>query len=314
MMRTGAAAESYVAVVGGANLDLGGRSREALVRGSSNPGKVFISPGGVGRNIAHNLALLGRKVLFISAFGSDAFAGPLQESCRRNGIDISHSPVLEGESTAVYLFIAGPDGDMDLALSGMDIYDRITPAFLEDRMDVINAAELCVADTNIPRESLEHLARNCKVPLYVDPVSVAKAQKLRGLLSRVRMLKANVLETQTLTGITIADDASLDAAARALLDQGLEQAVITLGGKGVCCVKAQESCRLPVFPGPLRNATGAGDSFMAAFIWAQLRNFPLKQSALAGLAAASLCIACEETVCPDLGAEAIMRMVKEQMP
>jgi pseudouridine kinase len=214
----------------------------------------------------------------------------------------------------VYLFIAGPDGDMDLALSGMDIYDRITPAFLEDRMELINAAELCVADTNIPREALEYLARNCKVPLYVDPVSVAKAQKLRGLLPHVTMLKANVLETQTLTGIAIADDASLDAAARALLDQGLDQAVITLGGRGVHCVNPQESCRLPVFAGPLRNATGAGDSFMAAFIWARLRDFSLKQSALAGLAAASLCIACEETVCPDLGAETIMQMVKEQMP
>jgi pseudouridine kinase len=128
------------------------------------------------------------------------------------------------------------------------------------------------------------------------------------------MLKANALETQILTGIEIAGDASLAAAARSLLDQGLGQAVITLGGRGVYCAGAQESCRLPVFPGPLRNATGAGDSFMAAFIWAQLGELSLEKSALAGLAAASLCIASEETVCPELGAETIMQMVKEQMP
>ena len=306
--------ETSVAVVGGANLDLGGKPWNALVRGSSNPGRVAMSPGGVGRNIAHNLTLLGQKTLFVSVFGDDPFAAPLLESCRRNGVDISLSPVLEGESTAVYLFIAGAGGEMELAVSDMAIYDRVTPAFLEARMDAINAAAICAADANIPRESLEYLARNCKVPLFVDPVSVAKAEKLRGLLPYIYMLKANILEAQTLTGIEIADDASLAAAGRALLDQGLTQAVITLGARGVYCAGAQDSYLLPVFPGPLRNVTGAGDSFMAAFIWAQLRGFSPKKSARAGLAAASLCIACEETVCPDLGAEAIMRILKEQMP
>jgi pseudouridine kinase len=273
-----------------------------------------MSPGGVGRNIAHNLTLLGQKTLFISVFGDDIFAAPLLESCRRAGVDISLSPVLHGESTAVYLFIAGAGGDMELAVSDMGIYDHITPAFLEARMDAVNAGAICVADTNIPGESLEYLARNCTVPLFVDPVSTAKAEKLRSLLPYVAMLKANVLETQILTEIEITDDASLAAAARSLLDQGLGEAVITLGGKGVYCTGAQESCRLPVFPGPLRNATGAGDSFMAAFIWARLGELSLGKSALAGLAAASLCIASEETVCPELRAETIMQMVKEQMP
>jgi pseudouridine kinase len=276
-----------------------------------------MSPGGAGRNIAHNLALLGQKTLFISAFGDDIFAGPLMESCRCVGIDIGHSPVLAGESTAVYLFIAGAEGEMELAVSDMGIYDRITAAFLEERMDAVNAAAICVADANIPRESLDYLARNCRVPLFVEPVSIAKAQKLRGLLRYVAMLKANALEAQMLTGIAITDDASLSAAGRSLLDQGLGQAVITLGDRGVYCASAssgaQENCRLPVIAGPLRNATGAGDSFMAAFIWARLRDFSLEQSALAGLAAASLCIASEATVSPDLSAETIMQIVKEQM-
>ncbi|MDR3122200.1 MAG: PfkB family carbohydrate kinase, partial [Treponema sp.] len=266
---------------------------------------------GVGRNIAHNLTLLGQKTLFISVFGDDVFAGPLVESCRSAGIDLSLSPALAGESTAVYLFIAGAGGEMELAVSDMGIYDRVTPAFLEARMDAINAAALCAADTNIPRESLEYLALHSTVPLFVDPVSTAKAEKLRGLLSRVAMLKANALETELLTGIAITDEDSLAAAARALLDQGLGLAVITLGGEGVYCATTQESCRLPVFAGPVRNVTGAGDSFMAAFIWAHLRDFSLEQSARAGLAAASLCIAGEETVCPDLNADTIMRMLRD---
>jgi pseudouridine kinase len=311
-MVAGGGSGPYVVVVGGANLDLGGWPLNALIRGDSNPGRVLMSSGGVGRNIAHNLAFLGQKTLFISVFGDDDFAGPLLESCRRAGVDISRSPVLAGESTAVYLFISDVGGVMEMGVSDMSIYDRITPAFLAARMDAVNGAGICVADTNIPRESLEYLARNCKVPLIVDSVSSTKAQKLRGLLDGMAMLKANILETQMLTGIEITDDASLVEAGNALLDQGLGQAVVTLGSKGVYCVKAGESCKLPVFPGPVRNTTGAGDSFMAAFVWARLQEFSLEKCALAGLAAASLCIASEETVCADLRAETIMKMLEER--
>ena len=44
-----------VVIIGGVNIDIGGISKAPLVPYDSNPGKVMISLGGVGRNIAHNL-------------------------------------------------------------------------------------------------------------------------------------------------------------------------------------------------------------------------------------------------------------------
>ena len=64
-------ASPYIAVVGGVNIDIGGRSDAPLVAGDSNPGRIRSSLGGVGRNIAHNLALLGAKVRLITALGAD---------------------------------------------------------------------------------------------------------------------------------------------------------------------------------------------------------------------------------------------------
>ena len=58
VLRTG----SYAVVVGGVNVDIGGRSHAKLVAADSNPGKVSVSLGGVGRNIAHNMALMGVDV------------------------------------------------------------------------------------------------------------------------------------------------------------------------------------------------------------------------------------------------------------
>ena len=61
----------FVSVIGGANIDIHGRSTQALRSNDSNPGDVHISAGGVARNIAENLARLGADTRLISAVGDD---------------------------------------------------------------------------------------------------------------------------------------------------------------------------------------------------------------------------------------------------
>ena len=56
----------YVTVVGGVNVDIGGQPAGALVPQDSNPGTVGMSLGGVGRNIAHNMSLLGLDVRMVT--------------------------------------------------------------------------------------------------------------------------------------------------------------------------------------------------------------------------------------------------------
>ena len=80
---------TYAAVVGGVNVDIGGQSYAPLVARDSNPGRVRISLGGVGRNIAHNMSLLGVDVRLLTAFGDDLHAQRVAASCGELGIDIS---------------------------------------------------------------------------------------------------------------------------------------------------------------------------------------------------------------------------------
>ena len=84
----------YVTVVGGMNMDIGGRPYKKLVAKDSNPGAVRMSPGGVGRNIAHNMSLLGLDVRLLTAFGDDVYAQKLAAVCGELGLDISQSPVI----------------------------------------------------------------------------------------------------------------------------------------------------------------------------------------------------------------------------
>ena len=114
---------------GGVNMDIGGQSYAPLIAGDSNPGRVQMSLGGVGRNIAHNMALLGLDVRLLTAFGDDLYAQRIAASCGSWGLTSARPFQVPGGSTSTYLYLNGPDGDMALAVSDMDICQKLTPSF-----------------------------------------------------------------------------------------------------------------------------------------------------------------------------------------
>lgn len=303
-------ASTYAVVVGGVNMDIGGLSHAPLVAADSNPGRVRMSLGGVGRNIAHNMTLLGVDTRMITVLGGDLYAQKIAASCGELGIDISKSLQVPEGHTSTYLFIAGPDGDMSLALSDMDIYSHLTPTFLSTKLSVLNNAQLVVVDTNIPAESIAWLAQHVDVPIFADPVSTAKAEKLRPVLGKLHTLKPNRLEAEILSGVSISDEESLARAAQVLLSTGLRRVFISLGRDGVYAADRSGRYRLPCLPCKIVNTTGGGDAFMAALGWAYLEGTDLYGSALAGSAASAMAIESRETINPDLSLDAIKARMK----
>ena len=295
----------YAVVIGGANMDIGGRPAGKLVPQDSNPGKVRMSLGGVGRNIAHNLALLEVDVRLLTAFGDDLYAQKIAASCGELGIDISQSLQVPGAATSTYLFIADEAGDMAVAVSDMDIYDHITPHWLASRQALLDNAQLIVFDTNIPADSIAWLAEHAKVPLFADPVSTAKAEKLRGVLGKLHTLKPNRLEAELLSGVTITDRASLDRCADVLLGTGLRRVLLSLGGEGIYAADHQARVLLPCLLGEMVNTTGCGDAAMAAVAWAYLEGTDLRDTALAALAAGSIAMESAETINANLNPRAL---------
>ena len=297
----------YVTVVGGMNMDIGGRPYKKLVAKDSNPGAVRMSPGGVGRTIAHNMSLLGLDVRLLTAFGDDVYAQKLAAVCGELGIDISQSPVIPGGHTSTYLFVNDESGDMQLAVSDMDIYDHLTPQVLQSRRQLLDGSQVVVLDTNLPAETVAWVAKNCRAPIFADPVSSAKAEKLRPVLGRLHTLKPNRIEAELLSGVAISDDASLRRAADALLETGLHRVFISLGADGVFAAdRSGQVLHLPAPEGNIVSTTGCGDSFMAALAWAYLQGSDLERSARAGLAASTITMASADTINPAMSEEALL--------
>ena len=298
------------AVVGGANIDIGGFPRGRVALHDSNPGRVVLSAGGVGRNIACNLARLGIDTHLVAPLGTDAFADIVRADCARAGVDTGLCFTFPGVASSAYLFIADIDGDMQLAVNDMDICLRMTPEALAGRIDALNGMDAVVLDANLPEASIAFLAEALRPPRFADAVSAAKACKLLPALPRLRAIKPNALEAEALTGLPVHDRTTAEAAARRLVELGAAGACITLGERGVCCADGGGARFIAGTPVQMTNATGAGDAFTGALVWASLHGMDLFQSARAGMAAAALTVESEETVNPELTEEAVRRRME----
>ena len=305
---------SYVAVVGGLNVDIGGKPFASLIPGDSNPGKVTMSLGGVGRNIAHDLSLLGMDTKLFTVLGDDLFAQTVEDSCASAGIDISHALRVSGTATSTYLYLCGEEGDMVMAVSDMSICEKISPAYLSGHSSVLDSARLVVADANIPEDSLVWLAKHCTAPVFVDPVSVRKSEKLRTILGRIHTLKPNRLEASFLSGVEITDEKSLISAVKVLLGTGMQRVFISLGSDGVLAADHSLMIRVPCYPAEVKSTTGAGDAFMAALALAFTEDLGLEETALFASAAASLAVESSETVNQDMSLETVRSRMSGKRP
>lgn len=291
--------DPYVAVVGGVNMDIGAVSAGALVARDSNPGHVTTSLGGVGRNIAHNLCLLGQRTAMVTVMGDDDFGRRVQENAKDIGLDLSAGAVLPDCRTGTYLYICGPDGDMALAVNDMAIYDRMTPDFLRQRLDFINRADLVVLETNLPEESIRWLCDNCKAPILADPVSTIKAEKLRPVLGKLAALKPNRLEAELLSSMSIRTREDAAQAARKLLDTGLGTVFISLGAEGIYAAdRSGDTAWVPCARCTVANATGGGDAVAAALAARMVRGDSLAETARWAVGAGALACEAETTINP----------------
>ena len=281
-------------VFGGINVDIWGRPDQALIGKDSNPGTVTMRPGGVGRNIAHNLRLLGLDVSLVAPIGGDIYASTIVESCRALGIDLSHAPVFPDMRSSTYLYITDETGDMELAISDMALCAALTPELVAPILPRLQA-DAVVVDANLPPETIAYICDHSPLPVYADPVSTVKAMKLKPVLHRLAAIKPNALEAECLTG-----ESDPERAALALVELGVGRVFISLGARGMIAADREQLLHLPGLATQVVNATGAGDAATAAIVLAGIRGMSLRDAALLSQKAGAVTCRSESANAPEL--------------
>ena len=194
--------KQWVVVVGGTNMDVVARTSSPLVAATSNPGHTRISPGGVGRNVAACLGLLGAPVRLVSAVGDDAFGDEALRVTAACGADVTAVRRAPG-ATGTYTAVLDDRGELVAAVSDMAIVDELQLETVH-----LTDAALVVLDGNLAHAQAARVvaaAADAGVPLAFEPVSVAKAGRLADLVHDLFLVTPNTDEIAALTGRAPAD-------------------------------------------------------------------------------------------------------------
>lgn len=268
---------------------------------TSNPVRARTVPGGVAHNVARNLAGLGATVGLSSLVGGDGEGDRLLSLLDDYRIDRKLVQRLSDSTTARYTAVLGPDGELAAGLADMEIYERYDIQHLERHLAQARRWPVWLADANLPEETLAQLARQKGDRLLcAAPVSAAKALRWRDCLAQVDILVANALEAEALTGIAVADRDAAVAAAQALRAQGPRYVVVTRGSDGVVLASGDTTGHWGVPDRPVVDVNGAGDAFLAGFLYFLGRGGTPVEAVSGGLALASLTAEAEAPVRPDL--------------
>lgn len=298
-----------IIVVGGINIDIEGSPYGVLRPADSNPGKVGISYGGVGRNIVENIARLGGDVGMVSLTGEDAMGVDARKHLEALGVDVQYIEQLPGESTGMYLSILNDKNDMELAICNMDIFKRMTPEFLEERLPYLSQAQIVGVDCNLEVEALDYITRTLEVPLFLEPVSASKAERVKDMIGRFHTIKPNLIEAEMLSGIKIDSDEALHRAGQWFFDQGVKRIFISLSERGAYYKDAFGEGIVAPKVTELVSATGAGDAFSAAILYGHVKGMSAREITQMGMICSSIAVQTKTAV----NAEMSMDCVKERM-
>jgi pseudouridine kinase len=302
--------ELPVLVIGAAGMDMVGRVKSELRPFTSNPAQIRLSFGGAARNVAENLLRLGTPVIFISVVGSDATGSQLEEALVEAGANVEavlHSPQYP---TGTYLAVLNRDGKLEYGLDDMRVLGELSPKYMRTQEELFKQASILFIDANLSKETMRtviSMAHKVKLPICADPTSETLASKLIPYLPRLKLVVPNSGEASILcnrkTGPTNRKEA-IDAA-KCLVSEGVEIAIITMAELGVCYATSETSGYVPPVRTNIIDPTGAGDALTAAVLFGLLNQMPIDDAVQLGVAAASLTLTYRGAVVPDLSLEKI---------
>ena len=279
-----------IVVIGSTNTDLVTRVARIPAPGETVlGGDLEIVAGGKGANQAVACARLGGDVTFVARIGDDAFGQNALDGFRREGLNVSHVSVTPDVPSGVALISVNEATGENAIVVAPGANTLLSPQDVDAAADAFDGARAVVVSLEVPLETVARAieaGHARKIPVLLNP---APARALPpDLLARVSLLTPNESEARLLCGLTD-DFSSLDELA-ALLDLGVQTAVVTLGARGAALVTPDGIEHVPGYPVAAVDTVAAGDCFTGAVAVEIALGRPLRDAARFACAAAALSV------------------------
>jgi pseudouridine kinase len=255
-----------VICIGAALVDELFHAVDKIIPASTSDATVTKTAGGVSRNIAHQLALLGVPVQLISVFGNDGDGTWLKQVCTNAGVQLDGSLTIEG-LTGKYTGILNVDGSLFTAFLTNAANHLITPTHLERNKDLLATASFLLADANVNVETVEWLlsfSKKTGIPFIIEPVSVPPASKLASVnLDGLYLITPNEDELPVICHEALS---STKKQVEELLDRGVKNIWLHNGMHGSTIINKEKNISLHASLVDVLDCTGAGDGSLSGFL------------------------------------------------
>jgi ribokinase len=282
--------KSNIVVVGSLNMDLVVQVEELPKEGETLLGIAMSeNPGGKGANQAVAIGKLQASVSMIGRVGKDAHAARLLDSLQEAGVDTGYILESAAQTGIALVTVDGHGNNHIIVVPGANF--ELSVEDMEQQKEAIEQCEIVVLQLEVPMATVTYTLQLAKQLGKITILNPAPAQSLsRELLQYVDLLIPNEHELQSLSGIEVVDEASLKEAAYALLDQGVQALIVTLGGEGCCYVSRERFARFPTVKVQAVDTTAAGDSFIGGFVTGYLKHRDIDAAIAQAQKAASITV------------------------
>ena len=302
----------YVCVIGAANVDICGYPDSTLIPRTSNIGRISVSMGGVGRNIAENIARMGIKTKLITAVGCDGYGRMIAEYSEAAGIDTSEFVTVQDSISSTYMAILDSNNDMAVAIANTKILDNLTIDLAETKLDLIRKSRACVLDAGCSKEFMRFVTENCpQTDFFLDTVCTEKAKKVIDYLGNFHTIKPNIFEAEVLAKMPIKTKDDIFEASEIFLREGVKKVFISLGQDGVFYNDGKDKGFMSIRHVKVVNVTGAGDAFVSALVYSHLNGFDTTETLKFALSAAYIALSYKDAVNPNMSVNLIKEKMKE---
>lgn len=229
-------------------------------------------PGGGGINVARVVQRLGGDCLALYLAGG-MVGQRLQDLVLAEGVPSHRLPIADETRESFSVFENSTGREYRFVLPGPDVTAREWRACVAFLESIDPAPRYVVLSGSLPptlaTDSYAQLAalaqsRGCKVVLDSSGAPLAA-----GLANGVHLIKPSLRELSDLAGAHLEDETQWRAAAQALVNGGRAELVaLSLGERGAMLFSAEGAWRADALQVDVKGSTGAGDSFLAAMLWA----------------------------------------------
>lgn len=300
---------ALVTVVGTIFMDCKGFAQTAYHPAGRNLGTVRFVHGGVGRNVAENLARLGVPVALASSVDASGLGDEIVGRLEQAGVRTEYVLRASSRGMGMWLAILDENGNLAGSISHMPDLDHFRELVASRGEQFVRQSSHIAIEMDLDEQitgRVIELARKHNRPVYGIPGNLDVISKHPELLRGMECFICNDIEGSKLTGtdLTQLDTAALRQRLAAFADSaGLRSMVMTLGAKGAVYydAAAQQSGHQPVFPVRVVDTTGAGDAFFSGTVMGLVRGLPLRDAVVCGTKVAGWTIESAENNCQELG-------------